>query len=97
MIALSHKLFAAAILLTLAGCESLLFSDHVGCNDCDPGIPVEGTGGRVVRPTPERSWVPLIESCMARGKTRTECIDTLPPDVLAEFETWVSKNEATRR
>lgn len=94
--AFSCKILAAAALLTLTACESLLFSDHVGCKDCDPGIPVEGTAGRVVQPTPEHSWVPLIESCMAHGGTRAECIDALPPNVLDEFEAWASQNETTR-
>jgi hypothetical protein len=40
-------------------------------------------------------WVPLIDECMARGGTRSECIESLPPEVLEELE--VSEREVAAR
>lgn len=40
-------------------------------------------------------WVPLIDDCMARGGTRSECIESLPPEVLEELE--VSEGEVAAR
>ncbi len=45
----------------------------------------------------EQPWTALIDDCMAAGGQRTDCIENLPPDVLAQLEAWESRNAAMRR
>ena len=45
----------------------------------------------------DQPWVPLIDSCMANGGQRTQCIESLPPDVLAQLEAWEAENAEMRR
>jgi hypothetical protein len=42
-------------------------------------------------------WVPLIDECMARRLTRSECIESLPPEVLEELEASEREVAARRR
>jgi hypothetical protein len=42
-------------------------------------------------------WVPLIDDCMARGGARSECIESLPPEVLEDFEAAEREVAARRR
>jgi hypothetical protein len=41
-------------------------------------------------------WVPLIDACMAQGATRSDCIASLPPDVLEAFEASEREGAARR-
>ena len=94
---MSRILVVFSVSVLLVACEKLLFSDNVGCDDCDSGVPVENTGGRLTRPSAEAPWVPLIDACMAEGRTRADCIDSLPPEVMAQLETWEAENARIRR
>lgn len=42
-------------------------------------------------------WVPMIDDCMAAGRTRRECFDALPEDVLADVAAWERAREDERR
>ncbi len=64
---------------------------------CEPGIV-----GEVEEPMPEYVegtpyWVPMIDRCMNNGGGRIECIENLPPDVLADFERWEKARGEERR
>jgi len=45
----------------------------------------------------EYPWSQPLDDCMAAGGLRTECIENLPPDILAQFEAWEAKRGTTRR
>ncbi len=45
----------------------------------------------------EQPWSAIVDRCMAAGGQRSECIENLPPDVLAQLEAWESGNAAMRR
>ena len=95
---MKRRLIIVAIsMLFLDACRALLFSDHVGCEDCSPGVPIEGTGERITRPADEYPWEPLIDACVEQGTPRDECIESLPADVLEQFETWESERARIRR
>ena len=89
----------APFLLWAYSCGPILplYNDRVGCEDCDPGVPLEGTDGRLTVPSEQFPWVPLIDACMAEGGARNDCIEALPPEVLAELEAWEAQNAALRR
>jgi len=45
--------------------------------------------------TPE--WVPLLDACTTNGTSRSDCILSLPPDVLSDLEAQEARNGGTRR
>lgn len=44
----------------------------------------------------EHPWTPLLDDCMATGRTRTECFSSLPPDILEQFERWEAERASER-
>jgi len=75
----------------LVACGHAWFKSGVGVlEEQQPEITTES--GYVPGTPP---WVPLIDDCMARGGTRSECIESLPPEVLEELE--VSEGEVAAR
>jgi len=42
-------------------------------------------------------WVPLIDACMAGGGGRNDCIESLPPQIYADFLAWEQGRAAERR
>ncbi len=44
----------------------------------------------------EYPWSRPLDDCMAT-RTRTECFENLPPDLLAQFEVWEAEQAAMRR
>ena len=62
-------------------------------------VPAVATGRESPRPRDEtdQPWVKLINACMADGGQRTQCIENLPPDILAQLEEWEAGNAAMRR
>ena len=42
-------------------------------------------------------WVVLMDDCMRAGGERGECIERLPPDVLAQLEAYEATRAAMRR
>ena len=57
-----------------------------------------GTCGPAIRRTENtRFSTALIDDCMATGGQRTDCIENLPPNVLAQLEAWESRNAAMCR
>ena len=61
--------------------------------------PSVATGRFPPRPQDQRDqpWVVLIQSCMAAGGQRTQCIENLPPEVFAQLEAWEAENADMRR
>ncbi len=55
------------------------------------GGPLAGAQGE------EWPWEPPMAECMAEGGTRGDCIEALPPEVLAELEAWEAQNGVMRR
>jgi hypothetical protein len=45
----------------------------------------------------EYPWIQPLNECMAAGGLRTECFESLPPDILAEFEAWEAERATIRR
>jgi len=45
----------------------------------------------------EHPWTKPLNKCIAAGRLRTECIEGLPPDILAQFETWEAERATIRR
>ena len=43
------------------------------------------------------SWVPLIDTCMATGGRRADCIEALPPEELQKLEAWEQQNSQGRK
>lgn len=62
---------------------------------CRGGLPETTTESGYVPGTP--AWVPLIDDCMARGGVRSDCIGSLPPEVLEGFEASEQEAAARRR
>lgn len=55
-------------------------------------------GSGVVSAQPDETpWSPLIDACMAEGGSRGQCIDSLPPEILADLEAWEARNGSMRR
>ena len=55
----------------------------------NPDLKRAPPGGRYPRRYQEgepQPWTTLIDDCMAGGGQRTECIENLPPDILAQLE-----------
>ena len=87
-----------------AGCNN---TGIFGCKDepseiqePDPDLKRAPPGGRFPPTDREREqqpWATLIDDCMASGGQRTECIENLPPDILAQLEALESGNAAIRR
>lgn len=77
----------------LVGCEHASLGS--GAGDPEDGQPEVTTESGYVPGTPP--WVPLIDDCMARGGTRSDCIESLPPEVLEAFETSEREGAARRR
>jgi hypothetical protein len=94
---ISRLLMVVTALTSLCACERILFSDHVGCDDCDPGVELEGSGGRLTNPSETYPWIRLINACMAEGQSRTTCIDSLPPEILTQLERWEAEDARIRR
>ena len=42
-------------------------------------------------------WTIVIDSCMQAGGSRSDCIASLPPDLLTELEAWEADNAQMRR
>ena len=45
----------------------------------------------------EYPWSQPLDECMAASGLRTECIEKLPPDILARFEAWEAKRATVRQ
>jgi hypothetical protein len=45
----------------------------------------------------EYPWSQPLDECMAAGGLRTECFESLPPDILAQLEAWEAERGAIRR
>jgi hypothetical protein len=45
----------------------------------------------------EHSWSRPLDECMAAGGLRAECFESLPPNIVAEFEGWEAAQAAVRR
>jgi hypothetical protein len=43
------------------------------------------------------SYVPLIDACLSKGESRSECIESLPPEELAKLEAEEARRGAMRR
>ena len=80
-----------------------------GCRDESPPpvdpekaleqAPTVATGRFPPRPHDQRDqpWIILIDACMAAGNQRTQCIENLPPEVLAQLQAWETENADMRR
>ena len=44
----------------------------------------------------EYPWSQPLDDCMAAGGTRSECFDSLPPDILEQFEAWEAERASQR-
>jgi len=64
---------------------------------CEPAKagPVEAPLPRYAVDVPY--WIPMIDDCMAAGRTRRECFDALPEDVLADVDAWERAGADERR
>ena len=45
----------------------------------------------------EYPWSRYLDDCIAVGGTRAECVASLPPDILQQFEAWEAERAAQRR
>jgi hypothetical protein len=45
----------------------------------------------------EYPWSQPLYECMAAGGLRTECFESLPPDILVQFEAWEAERATIRR
>ncbi len=45
----------------------------------------------------EFPWSRPLDECMATGRNRTECFESLPPEILTQFEQWEQEKAAMRR
>lgn len=45
----------------------------------------------------EHPWTRAIDECMAAGGQRSDCYESMPPDVLAELEAWEAEQGVVRR
>ena len=41
-------------------------------------------------------WSRPLDDCMAAGGARADCFDSLPPDMLEQFESWEAERTAQR-
>ena len=95
------------VLATFQGCFEL--QRAVGCNNTgifgckdEPSeiqsLPFElkPAQGRYLEEH-EFPWSRPFDDCMAAGGTRTECFESLPPEILAQFEAWEAERARMRR
>ena len=45
----------------------------------------------------EHPWSKALDECMAAGGQRSDCWESMPPDVLAELEAWEAERGVVRR
>lgn len=100
-------LVALLALGTFQGCFKL--QRAVGCNNTgifgckdepseiqSPPFELKPAQGRYLEGH-EFPWSRPLDDCMAAGGTRTECFESLPPEILAQFEAWEAERARMRR
>jgi hypothetical protein len=45
----------------------------------------------------EHPWSRALDECMAAGGQRSDCWESMPPDILAELEAWEAERGVIRR
>jgi len=46
---------------------------------------------------PEHPWSQALDECMAAGGQRSDCWESMPPEILAEMEAWEAERGVIRR
>lgn len=86
----------AIIVLTVSACHPWFKMGPGAPEDQVPEITSpDGTPPGYMPGTPP--WVPLIDACMSEGRSRGDCIESLPPDTLSALEEWERANGELRR